>query len=60
MTATGDYGRLLRFERPAVTTGEAATVWRTSVRTAGRRLRALDDGGLVRHLRRGSGLSIPT
>ena len=53
MTPTDEYGRLLRSDRPVVTTGEAAAIWETSVRTAGRRLRAMEDGGLVRRLRRG-------
>jgi predicted transcriptional regulator of viral defense system len=53
MTPTNEYGRLLRSDRPVVTTSEAAAIWETSVRTAGRRLRAMEDGGLVRGLRRG-------
>jgi predicted transcriptional regulator of viral defense system len=54
MTAVGDFGRLRRLDRSVVTTGEAAAVWETSGRTAGRRLEAMDEGGLVRRLRRGT------
>lgn len=53
MTPAADYGQLLRLDRSVVTTGEAAAVWQTSGRTAGRRLEAMDEGGLVRRLRRG-------
>jgi predicted transcriptional regulator of viral defense system len=53
MTPIGDFGRLRRLDRSVVTTGEAAGVWETSGRTAGRRLEAMDKGGLVRRLRRG-------
>lgn len=53
MTPVGEYGRLLRSDRSVVTTGEAAAIWATSVRTAGRRLRSMEEGGLVRGLRRG-------
>lgn len=53
MTPAGDYGVLLRIDRPAITTREAAAVWQTTQRTAGRRLSAMDEGGLVRRLRRG-------
>jgi predicted transcriptional regulator of viral defense system len=53
MTPAGDYGKLLQLDRPAITTAEAAAVWQTSGRTAGRRLEAMDEGGLVRRLRRG-------
>lgn len=53
MTPAGEYGQLLRLDRRVITTGEAAAVWRTSGRTAGRRLEAMEDGGLVRRLRRG-------
>ncbi|HEV7770741.1 MAG TPA: hypothetical protein VGO66_08810 [Solirubrobacterales bacterium] len=53
MTPVGDYGQLLRLDRPVITTSEAAAVWQTSGRTAGRRLEAMDEGGLVRRLRRG-------
>lgn len=53
MTAAGDYGQLLRLDRRVITTSEAAAVWQTSGRTAGRRLKAMDQGGLVRLLRRG-------
>lgn len=53
MSPVGDYGQLLRLDRPVITTSEAAAVWQTSGRTAGRRLEAMDEGGLVRRLRRG-------
>lgn len=53
MKAIDAYGDLLRMQRPILTTREAATRWQTTGRTAGRRLRALDDAGLVRRLRRG-------
>jgi predicted transcriptional regulator of viral defense system len=44
---------MLRFGRSVITTSEATAVWQTSGRTAGRRLKAMDEGGLVRRLRRG-------
>ena len=53
MTPVGDYGKLRRLDRSVVTTSEAAALWQTSGRTAGRRLEAMDGGGLVRRLRRG-------
>jgi predicted transcriptional regulator of viral defense system len=53
MTPVGDSGQLLQLHRPVITTSEAAAVWQTSGRTAGRRLEAMDEGGLVRRLRRG-------
>jgi predicted transcriptional regulator of viral defense system len=53
MTVAGAYGDLLRLDRPIVTTREAAARWRTAQRAAGQRLRALEEGGLVRRLRRG-------
>lgn len=53
MTPTNEYGRLLRSDRLVVTTNEAAAIWETSVRTAGRRLQAMERGDLVRGLRRG-------
>ncbi|HEY4780041.1 MAG TPA: hypothetical protein VIH47_10660 [Solirubrobacterales bacterium] len=53
MTPVGDYGKLLQLDRPVITTSEAAAVWQTSGRTAGRRLEAMDEGGLGRRLRRG-------
>jgi predicted transcriptional regulator of viral defense system len=51
--ATAAYGDLLRMDRPVVTTGEAAVRWGAEHRTAGRRLRGLEEAGLVRRLRRG-------
>jgi predicted transcriptional regulator of viral defense system len=53
MTPIGDYGQLRRLDRSVISTSEAAAVWQTSGRTAGRRLDAMDGGGLVRRLRRG-------
>ena len=53
MKATDAYADLLRMDRPVVTTREAAVRWRTQQRTAGQRLRAMDEAGLVRRLRRG-------
>lgn len=53
MKPTNAYGDLLRMNRPIVTTGEAAARWRTAQGTAGRRLRGLEEAGLVRRLRRG-------
>jgi predicted transcriptional regulator of viral defense system len=47
------YADLARMQRPVITTREAATRWRTERVTAGRRLRAMESAGLVRHLRRG-------
>jgi predicted transcriptional regulator of viral defense system len=47
------YADLLRMGRPVVTTREAATRWRTTQGTSGRRLRALEEAGLARRLRRG-------
>jgi predicted transcriptional regulator of viral defense system len=53
MTPVGGYGQLLRLDRPVITTSEAAAIWQTSGRTAGRRLEAMDEDGLVHRLRRG-------
>jgi predicted transcriptional regulator of viral defense system len=47
------YSDLLRMKRPIVTTREAAARWQTKQGTASRRLRALEEAGLVRRLRRG-------
>lgn len=47
------YADLTRMGRPILTTREAAARWRTSGKTAGRRLRGLEQAGLIRHLRRG-------
>jgi predicted transcriptional regulator of viral defense system len=47
------YGELLRMNRPIVTTREAAARWQTKQGTAGRRLRAMEEAGLARRLRRG-------
>lgn len=53
MKATSAYGDLLRMKRAIVTTREAATRWRTEQGTAGRRLRSMEEAGLVLRLRRG-------
>ncbi len=53
MTVTGAYGDLRRLDRLVVTTREAAARWGTTQRTAGQRLRAIEEAGLVLHLRRG-------
>lgn len=53
MTPADAYGDLLSMNRTIVTTREAAARWRTAQGTAGRRLRAMDEAGLVRRLRRG-------
>lgn len=44
---------LLSMNRAILTTREAAALWRTQTRTASRRLRALEEAGFVRRLRRG-------
>ena len=53
MKATDAYAELLRMGRPVVTTREAAARWKTAQRAPGQRLRALEEAGLVRRLRRG-------
>jgi predicted transcriptional regulator of viral defense system len=53
MKTTSAYGDLLRMKRAIVTTREAATRWRTEQGTAGRRLRSMEEAGLVLRLRRG-------
>jgi len=53
MTLAGDYRELLSMGRPVATTREAAARWQTAQGTAGRRLKAMAEGGLVRRLRRG-------
>jgi len=40
-------------KRPIVTTREAATRWQVEQRAAGKRLKAMEEAGLVRRLRRG-------
>ena len=47
------YADLVGMDRPIVTTREAATRWQTEQGTAGRRLRTMEEAGLVRRLRRG-------
>ncbi|MGV1048451.1 MAG: type IV toxin-antitoxin system AbiEi family antitoxin domain-containing protein [Solirubrobacterales bacterium] len=53
MRATEAYGDLSRLDRPIVTTREAAARWHAQQRAAGQRLRAMEEAGLVRRLRRG-------
>jgi predicted transcriptional regulator of viral defense system len=53
MTPTNAYGDLQRMNRAIVTTREAAARWQTAQGTAGRRLRGMEEAGLVRRLRRG-------
>lgn len=47
------YGDLLQMGRPVVSTREAAARWQTSSVTAGRRLRGMEEAGIVGNLRRG-------
>lgn len=53
MKTTDAYAELLRMDRPVLTTREAAARWHVAQRAAGQRLRALEEAGLVRRLRRG-------
>lgn len=53
MKPANAYGDLMRMNRAILTTREAAARWRTAQGTAGRRLRAMEEAGLVRRLRRG-------
>lgn len=53
MKPANAYGDLLRMNRAILTTREAAARWQTAQGTAGRRLRAMEEAGLVRRLRRG-------
>lgn len=53
MKPANAYGDLLRIDRAIVTTREAAARWQTAQGTAGRRLRVMEEAGLVRRLRRG-------
>lgn len=53
MTPINAYGDLLKMNRAIVTNREAAARWQTSHGTAARRLRRLEEAGLVRRLRRG-------
>ncbi|MDQ3725782.1 MAG: hypothetical protein M3335_07845 [Actinomycetota bacterium] len=47
------YGDLMRMGRPVLSTREAAARWQADRVTTGRRLRAMEEAGLARHLRRG-------
>lgn len=53
MKPASAYGDLQRMNRAIVTTREAAARWQTAQGTAGRRLRGMEEAGLVRRLRRG-------
>lgn len=53
MKAVEAYADLLQMGRPVLSTREAAARWQTSSVTAGRRLRGMEDAGIVRNLRRG-------
>lgn len=53
MKTTDAFGDLLRMGGAVVTTREAAARWKIEQRAAGQRLRSLEQGGLVRRLRRG-------
>lgn len=53
MKPANAYGDLTRMNRTILTTREAAARWQTAQGTAGRRLRAMEEAGLVRRLRRG-------
>lgn len=53
MRATDAYADLAQLDRVIVTTREAAARWRSQQRAAGQRLRAMEQAGLVRRLRRG-------
>lgn len=53
MNPVNAYGDLLRMNRTIVTSREAAARWQTSSGTTARRLRGLEEAGLVRRLRRG-------
>jgi predicted transcriptional regulator of viral defense system len=53
MTRINAYGDLLKMNRAIVTNREVAARWQTSPGTAARRLRGLEEAGLVRRLRRG-------
>ncbi|MSO40294.1 MAG: hypothetical protein EXQ70_00055 [Solirubrobacterales bacterium] len=53
MTTADAYGDLLRMNRTVTTTREAAARWQTAPRNASRRLRTMEEAGLVRRLRQG-------
>ena len=53
MRATDAYAELLRLDRKVVTTGEAAARWRAERRTTAKRLKRLEQAGLISRLRRG-------
>jgi predicted transcriptional regulator of viral defense system len=53
MRLTDAYGDLRRMDRPVLTTEEAAARWKASRRTTSHRLKAMEEGGLVRRLRPG-------
>lgn len=53
MRLTDAYSDLRRMDQPVLTTGEAAARWKASRRTTGHRLKAMEEGGLVRRSRPG-------
>ena len=53
MRTSDAYGALLALGRPVVETREAATLLDTSLTNASRILRTLEEGGLIRRIRRG-------
>src|SRR6187401_1002988 len=53
MRLTDAYGDLRRMGRPVLSTEEAAARWKVSRRTTSHRLKAMEEGGLVRRLRPG-------
>jgi predicted transcriptional regulator of viral defense system len=53
MRLTDAYGDLRRLGRPVLTTEEAAVRWKASRRTTNHRLKAMEEGGLLRRLRSG-------
>jgi len=53
MNPTEAYGDLLRMERPIIANSEAAARWQAGRVTTSRRLRGMEEAGLIRRLRRG-------
>jgi predicted transcriptional regulator of viral defense system len=53
MRLTDAYGDLLQIGRPIVTTKDAGIRWKTKPRTTSHRLKAMEESGLIRHLRPG-------
>lgn len=53
MTTLDTYSDLLRLDQPVVSTRDAAARWHKDQQRAGQRLRAMEESGLVRRVRRG-------